>query len=1038
MTALPSRSAIAARLFADETATVRALAAEAALSADDQRRVAELARQLVAAVRAGRTKQGGIDAFMQEYSLSSEEGVVLMCLAEALLRIPDADTADKLIADKVGGKDWERHLGQSESLFVNASAWGLMLTGRFVDLGKLARGDVGGYLKKLVTRSGEPIIRNAMKQAMRIMGKQFVLGRTIDEALSIAAPLESEGYRFSYDMLGEAAFTMEDANRYLASYRNALKTIGARARGSDVFARASISVKLSALHPRYEEKQEARVMAELLPRVADLAREARALNVGLTIDAEEVNRLDLSLELFGRLCLDQRLSGWNGLGLAVQAYSKRARPVLEWLAKLAQETGRVIPVRLVKGAYWDTEIKRAQEQGFEAYPLFTRKVSTDVSYMACARFLLDRRDVFYPQFATHNAHSLAAISVMAGNDRRFEFQRLHGMGQALYEQVVGKDKMNQPCRIYAPVGSHEDLLAYLVRRLLENGANTSFVNRLADDEAPIADIIADPVVEAGKLAEIPHPRIPLPRDLFPARANSKGMALWDDATREGLVSGMTAALGAPIEAAALVDGNMLKSGPLRRITSPADRSVHVGSVWEADEAVVTRAMESASAAQADFDLLGGAARASMLEKAAGLYEANTARLSALLVREAGKTMENAIADIREAVDFLRFYAVQARAEFETPVLLPGPTGERNEMSLHGRGVFACISPWNFPLAIFSGQVAAALAAGNAVVAKPAEQTPLVAFEAVKLLHAAGVPRSVLQFLPGDGARIGKVLLAHPALSGVAFTGSNETAAIINRALAARDGAIPALIAETGGMNAMIVDSSALPEQAVRDVLASAFDSAGQRCSAARLLFVQEDVADKVITMLKGAMMELKLGDPMDFATDIGPVIDEDSRQVLDAHKARMKAEAKTILDMAIPASCGNGTFVSPAAYEISSVSIVKREVFGPVLHVVRFAGDRLGDVCEALNATGYGLTLGLHTRIESTAAELRRRVRVGNIYVNRNQIGAVVGAQPFGGEGLSGTGPKAGGPHYLHRFATERVVSTDTTASGGNAALMSL
>ena len=1038
MTALPSRSAIAARLFADETATVRALAAEAALSADDQKRVAELARQLVAAVRAGRTKQGGIDAFMQEYSLSSEEGVVLMCLAEALLRIPDAETADKLIADKVGGKDWESHLGQSGSLFVNASAWGLMLTGRFVDLGKMALGDVGSYLKKLVTRSGEPIIRNAMKQAMRIMGKQFVLGRTIDEAMSIAAPLEAEGYRFSYDMLGEAAFTMEDAGRYLASYRNALKTLGARTKGDDIFARASISVKLSALHPRYEEKQEARVMAELLPRVADLAVEAKALNVGLTIDAEEVNRLDLSLELFGRLAQDERLTGWNGLGLAVQAYSKRAKPVLEWLAKLAEETGRVIPVRLVKGAYWDTEVKRTQEQGFEAYPLFTRKVSTDVSYLACARYLLARRDVFYPQFATHNAHSLAAISVMAGNDRRFEFQRLHGMGQALYEQVVGKDKLNQPCRIYAPVGSHEDLLAYLVRRLLENGANTSFVNRLADDEAPIADIIAEPVAEVGKLTEIPHPKIPLPRDLFPGRANSRGMALWDDATREGLVSGMAAALRAPIEATALVDGMALKSGPVRTITSPADRSIHVGRVWEADEAAVARAMDSASAAQAAWDLLRGAARAAMLERAADLYEAATARLSALLVREAGKTMENAIADIREAVDFLRFYAQQARVEFESPVLLPGPTGERNEMSLHGRGVFACISPWNFPLAIFSGQVAAALAAGNAVVAKPAEQTPLVAFEAVRLLHEAGVPKNLLQFLPGDGARIGKVLLAHPALSGVAFTGSNETAAIINRALAARDGAIPALIAETGGMNAMIVDSSALPEQAVRDVLASAFDSAGQRCSAARLLFVQEDVADRVITMLKGAMAELKLGDPMDYATDIGPVIDEDARQVLDAHKARMTAEAKTILDMELPPDCAMGTFVSPAAYEISSVSSLKREVFGPVLHVVRFAGDQLADVCTALNGTGFGLTLGVHTRIERTAAEIRRRMRVGNIYVNRNQIGAVVGAQPFGGEGLSGTGPKAGGPHDLHRFATERVCSTDTTASGGNAALMSM
>ena len=1038
MSALPSRSAIAARLFADETATVRALAAEAALPGEDQRRVAELARQLVAAVRAGRRQQGGIDAFMQEYSLSSEEGVVLMCLAEALLRIPDADTADKLIADKVGGKDWESHLGQSESLFVNASAWGLMLTGRFVDLGRIARSDVGGYLKKLVTRSGEPIIRNAMKQAMRIMGKQFVLGRTIDEALSVAAPLENEGYRFSYDMLGEAAFTMEDANRYLASYRNALKTVAAKTKGQDIFARASISVKLSALHPRYEEKQEARVMAELLPRMADLAAEARALNVGLTIDAEEVNRLDLSLELFGRLCEDPRLAGWNGLGLAVQAYSKRAKPVLEWLAALAEKTGRVIPVRLVKGAYWDTEIKRAQEQGFDGYPLFTRKVSTDVSYMACARYLLARRDVFYPQFATHNAHSLAAISVMAGNDRRFEFQRLHGMGQALYEQVVGKDKMNQPCRIYAPVGSHEDLLAYLVRRLLENGANTSFVNRLADDEAPIADIIADPVVEVGKLAELPHPRIPLPRNIFPGRANSKGMPLWDDATRERLASGMNAALAKPLEAHALVDGKPLKNGPLRQITSPADRRIHVGSVCEADEAAVARAMEVAAAAQMGWDLMRGAARAAMLEKAADLYEANTPRLSALLVREAGKTMENAIADIREAVDFLRFYAQQARAEFETPVVLPGPTGERNEMSLHGRGVFACIAPWNFPLAIFTGQVAAALAAGNAVVAKPAEQTPLVAFEAVKLLHEAGIPASVLHFLPGDGARIGKVLLAHPALSGVAFTGSNETAAIINRALAAREGAIPTFIAETGGMNAMIVDSSALPEQAVRDVLASAFDSAGQRCSAARLLFVQEDVADRVITMLKGAMAELKLGDPMSFETDIGPVIDEEARQGLEAHKARMKAEARTILDMALPADCARGTFVSPAAFEIASVSALKREVFGPILHVVRFAGDRLADVCAALNGTGFGLTLGLHTRIESTAAEVRRRVRVGNIYVNRNQIGAVVGAQPFGGEGLSGTGPKAGGPHYLHRFATERVVSTDTTASGGNAALMSM
>ncbi|MBI2717369.1 MAG: bifunctional proline dehydrogenase/L-glutamate gamma-semialdehyde dehydrogenase PutA [Rhizobiales bacterium] len=1038
MTALPARSAIADKLFADETAAVRQLAAEAALSAEDQRRVAELARQLVAAVRAGRRQQGGIDAFMQEYSLSSEEGVVLMCLAEALLRIPDASTADRLIADKIGGKDWEGHLGQSESLFVNASAWGLMLTGRFVELGKGARTDIGSYLKRLVSRSGEPFIRNAMKQAMRIMGKQFVLGRTIDEALSVAKPQEAQGYRFSYDMLGEAAFTMEDATRYYDSYRTALKTLGARTSGSDIFARASISVKLSALHPRYEEKQEARVMAELLPKVAELALLAKQLDVGFTVDAEEVNRLDLSLELFGRLAQDERLKGWNGLGLAVQAYSKRARPTLEWLAELAMATGRKLPVRLVKGAYWDTEVKRSQEAGYPAYPLFTRKVATDVSYLACARYLLSRRDLFYPQFATHNAHTLAAISVMAGNDRSFEFQRLHGMGQALYEQVVGASRMNQPCRIYAPVGSHEDLLAYLVRRLLENGANTSFVNRLADDEAPIADIIADPVVEVAKLASLPHPRIPLPADLFAGRRNSKGYALWDDATRNRLVAGMARALAKPIEATALVDGVALTQGPLRDITSPHDRRHKLGSVREAGEAAVGKAMASAAAAQYDWDQQGGEARAIILERAADLYEANTEQLLALLVREAGKSLDSAVADLREAVDFLRYYGARARADFTGPLALPGPTGERNELSLHGRGVFACIAPWNFPVAIFTGQVAAALAAGNSVVAKPAEQTPLVAHAAVRLLHQAGVPPQVLHFLPGDGARIGKPLLAHPALAGVAFTGSNETASTINRALAARDGAIPALIAETGGMNAMIVDSSALPEQAVRDVLASAFDSAGQRCSAARILFVQEDIAHRVIPMLRGAMAELTVGDPLDYATDVGPVIDTEAKTSLEAHKARMKSDGKTIVELTLGTDCSNGTFVAPAAYELASLAPLKREVFGPILHVVRFAGDRIADVCAVLNATGYGLTLGLHTRIETTVEEVRRHARVGNLYVNRNQIGAVVGAQPFGGEGLSGTGPKAGGPHYLHRFAVERVCSIDTTASGGNAALMSM
>jgi RHH-type transcriptional regulator, proline utilization regulon repressor / proline dehydrogenase / delta 1-pyrroline-5-carboxylate dehydrogenase len=1041
MMALPSRERIAAMLLADEAETVRGLVDEARLAPEQARQVAELARQLVAAVRAGRHQHGGIDAFMQEYSLSSEEGVVLMCLAEALLRIPDAETQDKLIADKIGGRRWDRHIGRSESVFVNATAWGLMLTGRFVELGKDATTDIGGYLRRLVSRSGEPFIRNAMKQAMRIMGRQFVLGRTIDEALDIAQPLEGEGYRFSYDMLGEAAFTMADAERYLTAYREALRAVGrnARAPGPDgVFGQPSISVKLSALHPRYEDKQEARVLSELLPRLLSLCREAKQLGIGLTIDAEEANRLDLSLELLGRLSQAPDLEDWNGLGLAVQAYGKRAEPVLAWLAELAESTARRLPIRLVKGAYWDTEIKRAQEAGFAGYPVFTRKIATDVSYLACAKHLLARRDVFYPQFASHNAHTLAAVSIMAGNDRRFEFQRLHGMGQALYEQIVGRQKLNQPCRIYAPVGSHEDLLAYLVRRLLENGANTSFVNRLADDEAPIAEIIADPVEGIGRLASIPHPRIPLPRDIFAPRRNSAGYPLWDDGTRLQIVSQMSEALRHPTAASAIVAGKELRNGRALSITAPHDRRVVIGKVHEASEDAAAQAMLIASRAQPQWDRRGGAERARLLERAADLYEESTHRLMASLIREAGKTLENALADLREAVDFLRYYAQLARQQFVEPRALPGPTGERNELMLEGRGVFACISPWNFPLAIFTGQVAAALAAGNAAIAKPAEQTPLVAFEAVKLLHAAGIPPEVLHLLPGDGARLGKVLLTHPALSGVAFTGSNETAAIINRALAARPGPILPFIAETGGMNAMIVDSSALPEQAIRDVLSSAFDSAGQRCSAARILFVQEDIAERVIPMLKGAMQELNIGDPIDYSTDIGPVIDEEARSSLREHKRRMSHEAKTIVDLPLPEAVERGTFVSPAAYELASITTLTREIFGPILHVVRFAGDRLAEVCDAINATGFGLTLGLHTRIESTVEEVRSRIRVGNMYVNRNQIGAVVAAQPFGGEGLSGTGPKAGGPHYLLRFATERVCSIDITASGGNAALMSM
>ena len=1035
---LPDFSQISRNLFTDESDLVRALAGQARLDGGDAKKTQELATNLVRQVRKGRKQKGGVDEFMQEYSLSSEEGVVLMCLAEALLRIPDDHTADKLIADKIGGRDWEKHLGASDSLFVNASTWGLMLTGRFVELGGEAVKNPSGYFSRIVKRSGEPVVRQAMRHAMRIMGKQFVLGRNIAEALDVSKPLKGQGYRFSYDMLGEAARTLKDAERYWQSYSDAIKAIAA----SDPMERPihelpSISVKLSALHPRYEARKEARVMDELYPRILALCVQAKEGGMALTIDAEEVDRLELSFKLFGRLAHDEKLKGWNGLGLAVQAYSRRAMPALQWLAQLARDTRRRFPVRLVKGAYWDTEIKLAQIGGYEGFPLFTRKVSTDVSYLACARYLLNNRDAFYPQFATHNAHTVAAVSVMAGNDREFEFQRLHGMGQALYDAVTSAEGLAQPCRIYAPVGSHEDLLAYLVRRLLENGANTSFVNRLADDEAPIDDIVEDPVAVVRRLDSLPHPRIAEPRAIFSPRINSAGLPLWDDATRAPLMQQIEAALKSPVNATALVPGSAKGENP-RDITSPHDRSVKVGSISEASDAQVEAAIKAADKAQGGWDALGGEGRAKVLERAADLYEQHAPRLYALLIREAGKTLDNAQADLREAVDFLRYYAAQAREKFRSPEAMAGPTGEHNELRLHGRGVFACIAPWNFPLAIFSGQMAAALAAGNAVLAKPAEQTPLIAYEAVKLMHQAGVPGEVLSLLPGDGARIGGTLLKHPLLGGVAFTGSTQTAHIINRALAARHGAILPLIAETGGMNAMIVDSSALPEQAVRDLILSAFDSAGQRCSAARILFVQEEAAKRTIDMLCGAAAELKVGDPLDFSTDVGPVIDTEAKDRLEAHKARMAREMKTLIDLALPVECKAGTFVTPAIFELPSIEPLKEEVFGPVVHVVRYKADRLDKVCEALNATGYGLTLGLHSRIEDTVQQVARSVRVGNMYVNRNQIGAIVGSQPFGGEGLSGTGPKAGGPHYLYRFAAERVLSVDTTASGGNAALMSM
>jgi RHH-type proline utilization regulon transcriptional repressor/proline dehydrogenase/delta 1-pyrroline-5-carboxylate dehydrogenase len=1031
----PKRDALARILYAPEAEVVDALLRAYSVSPEARARIEATARRLVGEVRARRTRGGGLDAFLQEFDLSSREGVVLMCLAEALLRIPDAATADRLIRDKIVEADWTAHLGKSDSLFVNASTWALMLTGRVMRFDEAGEEGLGSIFKRMVAASGEPIIRHAVAAAMRILGRQFVMGRTIDEALARAAPTEPKGWRYSYDMLGEAARTAKDAERYFHAYAEAIAAIGRANAGRGPIAGPGISVKLSALHPRYEVAQAGRVRRELTPKLIELARQAKAAGIGFTVDAEEAERLDLSLDVIDATLAEPSLAGWEGFGLAVQAYQKRARPLLDWLAERARARNRRIMVRLVKGAYWDTEIKRAQERGLPGYPVFTRKVTTDLSYLVCAQAMFAAGDAFYPQFATHNAQTIASIMEFAGA-RPFEFQRLHGMGEALYGQVVTPER---PCRVYAPVGSHEDLLPYLVRRLLENGANTSFVNRIADERLPVEAIIADPAEMVARLGVKPHPRIPLPADLYqPERRNAAGLDLNDLTTLRELDTAMARAAAMPHRAAPVIGGKVRGGGTTRTVTDPSDRRRVVGEVTEATKADVDAALAAASAAAAGWDATPAERRAQILEAAADLYEQHHAELMALIVREAGRTIPDALGEVREAVDFCRYYAARAREDFAAPRELPGPTGGRNSLALHGRGVFACISPWNFPLAIFTGQIAAALAAGNAVVAKPAEQTPLIAARAVALLHEAGVPGDVLHLVPGDGPNVGAPLVADPRIAGVAFTGSTETARAINGTLAGRGGPIVPLIAETGGVNAMIVDSSALPEQVVADTLASSFNSAGQRCSALRVMFVQEDVAPRLLEMLAGAMAELRIGDPGLLATDVGPVIDEDARKALMQHVARMDREAKLIHACALPEECAHGTFVVPRAYEVDGLKRVDREVFGPILHVARFAANGLDDVIEAINATGYGLTLGIHSRIDDTIDYIRQRVRVGNLYVNRNMIGAVVGVQPFGGEGLSGTGPKAGGPFYLHRFAVERTVAVDVTAQGGNATLLTL
>ncbi|QRP63663.1 bifunctional proline dehydrogenase/L-glutamate gamma-semialdehyde dehydrogenase PutA [Rhodanobacter sp. FDAARGOS 1247] len=1045
----PARARITAAWLRDETEAVNDLLVQASLPPAEREQVIDVAAGLVTRVRSRASDQSAVESFMRQYDLSSEEGVLLMCVAEALLRIPDKATADKLIRDKLGDADWKKHLGQSESLFVNASTWGLMLTGHLVNLAEDTRHDFTGALKRLVGRAGEPAIRLAVRQAMRIMGHQFVMGRSIDEALDRCAKKEYAVYRYSYDMLGESALTSATAERYQEDYRRAIAAIGARGPFANHTDAPSISVKLSALHPRYEVAKRELARRQLTEKLLELSQLAMKHGIALSVDAEEAERLELSLDIIGDVFAHPSLEGWNGLGIVVQAYAKRTPFVIDWLVETARAANRRWYVRLVKGAYWDAEIKRAQENGLAGYPVYTRKPNTDVSYLACARKLFDAgSELIYPQFATHNAHSIAAVHHLA-HGRPFEFQRLHGMGTDLYAEVIGPQNLNVPCRVYAPVGTHEDLLPYLVRRLLENGANTSFVNRVVDESVPVRELVADPCETVRSFSSIPHPRIPLPVNLYgdntaPAqhsnsitRKNSMGVNFSNDNELKAMADAVNAHTG-PWTAAPLVPGASA-NGPTVQVTNPADRRQVVGSYTGADSATVDKALGNAVAAQFGWDRLPAASRAAILEHAADQLEARRGEFIALCVREAGKSLPDAIAEIREAADFLRYYAAMARRLFGQPEQLPGPTGESNQLFLNGRGVFVCISPWNFPLAIFLGQVSAALAAGNSVIAKPAEQTSLIGHAAVKLLHEAGVPVDVLQYLPGDGATVGAALTRDPRVAGVAFTGSTDTAWAINRALAARNAPIAALIAETGGQNAMIADSSALPEQIVKDVIASAFQSAGQRCSAARVLFVQEDIADKVTAMLTGAMAELKVGDPGLLSTDVGPVIDEDAKQILVDHAARMDKEAKKIGEVALdPALTANGTFFAPRAYEIPSLATLTREVFGPVLHVIRWKGSELKQIVDQINATGYGLTLGIHSRINDTVDYIASHARVGNCYVNRNQIGAVVGVQPFGGECLSGTGPKAGGPHYLLRFAGERTLTVNTTAAGGNASLLTI
>lgn len=1021
----------------DELSWVTELCNKAALEPQHLAAIKTRATEIVQTVRVERKKNTGIDSFLTEYALSSDEGIALMCLAEALLRVPDNDTIDTLIKDKLAGGDWKSHRGQSDSFFVNATTWALMLTGKVLSPEK-AETTLTKALLKIANRSSEAVVRTAVDKAMRIMSKQFVMGRTIHEALTRAKKKEAKGYRYSYDMLGEAALTTKDADRYFEAYQQAIESIGKQAgQQANVYQRPGISIKLSALHPRYSESQRERVMNELPSRLLALARLAKGYDLALTVDAEESERLDLSLDVIEQVFNDDSLMGWNGFGLAVQSYQKRAFYVLDWVAALARSKRRRVMVRLIKGAYWDSEIKKTQMQGLSEYPVFTRKVFTDVSFQACAKKMLTMTDAIYPMFATHNAYSVAMILDIVGSYRDFEFQCLHGMGNELYEQIVPSDCYGIPCRVYAPVGSHEDLLPYLVRRLLENGANSSFVNRIVDDKAPISELVEDPVSKARSLLTQMNKNIPLPESIFlPTRVNSKGFDFSHRLETALLQKELGELAAKQWHASPTIASN--KSATEQIIYSPQDRHQAVGTVRQATLEEVEKALAQAELAFPLWSKTPVEERAACLRRCADLIQAHRNEFLILACFEAGKTWSDGVAEVREALDFCRYYATLGEQLMAKPTVLTGYTGELNELSLHPRGTVLCISPWNFPLAIFTGQVVASLVTGHCLIAKPAEQTPLIAALAVKLMHKAGIPVGAVQLLPGPGESIGAALVADKRIKAVLFTGSTDTANQIHNALVRRGGEIIPLIAETGGQNTMIIDSSALLEQVVVDAVASAFGSAGQRCSALRVMYVQEEVYPRTIELLKGAMSELVVGNPCWLSTDVGPVIDKEALVTIQAHVEKMKTHFDVIYQCALSDELASGYFMPPTAIAIDSIQSLEKEVFGPVLHVICYKRKALDQVIREINQTGYGLTLGIHSRINETVEYIRRNVHVGNCYVNRNMIGAVVGLQPFGGEGLSGTGPKAGGPHYLIRLCHERTYTVDTTAAGGNASLMSL